>query len=339
MLPDFYRPDHARDAGYDPDPQALFEAAAPWRRAHAIRPAGEDRKNVHLLLIDLQRDFCFPSGSLYVGGRSGQGALDDNGRTAEFIYRNLKHLTNVTATMDSHLAFQIFSPSFWIDSAGEALKPHRTIVLEDVHRGRVRPNPEVAAWLCQGDTSWLQNQVEHYCRELERGGKYTLYLWPPHCLLGSTGHALAGVVHEARLFHSYVRGTQSWTEAKGENPLTENYSVLSAEVLTHADGSALARRNTSLTQRLLSADAIIVAGQAASHCVKSSVEDLLGAIQKQDAKLAKKVYLLEDCMSSVVVPGVSDFTPQAEDALERFAEAGMHRVRSSSPMESWPDFR
>ena len=54
-----------------------------------ITAAAADKPNVHLLLIDVQKDFCFPRGSLYVGGRSGRGAMDDNRRIAEFVYRNM----------------------------------------------------------------------------------------------------------------------------------------------------------------------------------------------------------------------------------------------------------
>jgi nicotinamidase-related amidase len=337
LLPAFYDPRNAERFDYAPDQQRLFAEAASYRREHRIAPAAADRFDVHLLLIDVQKDFCFPQGSLYVGGRSGRGALDDNRRLAEFIYRNLASITRTTATLDSHYAFQIFSPSFWIDAAGEPLTPHREITTEQLRRGEVRPNPALS-WL--GSPAELQRAAEHYCAQLEAAGKYKLWLWPPHCLLGSAGHALAGVVHEARLFHSYVRGAQTWTELKGDNPLTENYSALAPEVVTRPDGSELARRNTALVETLLGADALVIAGQAASHCVKSTVEDLLEEIERRDARLARKVYLLTDCMSAVAVPDgkggfAADFTPQAEAALARFAAAEMHLVRSIDPMEQW----
>jgi len=53
-------------------------------------------------------------------------------------------------------------------------------------------------------------------------------------------------------------------------------------------------------------------------------------------KLAQKVYLLEDCTSPVVVPGVIDYTEPADAAFERFAKAGMHVVRSTTPIKNWP---
>src|SRR5688572_18558172 len=120
-LPPHYDATRAERWDYGPDQQGLFDAAAPWRRQHQLRPAGSDRFQLQLLLIDAQKDFCFPQGSLYVAGRSGRGALDDNRRITEFVYRNLPVLSSITATMDTHFAYQIFFPSFWVDRDDQPL--------------------------------------------------------------------------------------------------------------------------------------------------------------------------------------------------------------------------
>lgn len=342
-IPSFFEPDNAARWDYDPDVPGIFEAASRFRAANAI-PASEKLK-VHLLLIDLQKDFCFPQGSLYVGGRSGHGAIDDNVRIAEFIYRNVGRICELTCTMDTHFPFQIFFPSFWLDKDGAHPAPHTQITSEQIRRGELRPNPAVARWLANGNYPWLLKQVEFYCASLEKADRYNLYLWPPHCLLGSAGHCLAGVVQEARLFHSFARGSKAPIEVKGGNALTENYSVLAPEVLKRHDGLPLAQRNAGFVKTLLDADAVVIAGQAASHCVKSTIEDLLGEIVASDPALARKVYVMADCMSAVAVPNpsrpggfIADFTDRAEAALARFADAGMHVVKSTDAMESWPGF-
>ncbi|MBA3501650.1 MAG: nicotinamidase [Myxococcota bacterium] len=343
-IPQFFDGKRAADYAYRPDATVVADAAQAWRAQHAVRPSAADETRVHLLLIDVQKDFCFPEGSLYVAGRSGKGAIDDSRRIAEFVYRNAAVVTDITTTMDTHLAYQIFFPSFWLDKADAPLTAHRVVTSEQIAAGEVRPNPAIAKWLCGGNYTWLCKQVLHYTKELERAGKYQLYLWPPHCLLGSDGHALAGIVHEARLFHAFLRTSQSNVEVKGGNPLTENYSVLRPEVLSRFDGNALAQRNTQFLQTLLSAEAVIIAGQAASHCVKSTIDDLLTEIAAQDASLAKKVYLVTDCMSAVTVPDgkggfAVDFTAQADAALQKFADAGMNLVRSTDPISTWPGIR
>ncbi|MEM9493102.1 MAG: nicotinamidase, partial [Myxococcota bacterium] len=107
------------------------------------------------------------------------------------------------------------------------------------------------------------------------------------------------------------------------------------------DGAPLAQRNTQFLHTLLAADAVVIAGQAASHCVKSSIDDLLDEILASDPALARKVYIMTDCMSAVTVPDgngglAADFTAQAEAAQQRFADAGMHLVRSTDPIAGWP---
>ena len=339
--PPFHDPASAARWSHRPDERRLQEEAVAWREAHRIRPAAEDALDLHLLLVDEQRDFCLPEGTLFVGGRSGTGAVDDTRRLVAWIYRNLAHLTRITATLDTHVAYQIFFAPFWVDGAGRPLAPHRTVTAAEVRAGDARPAPEVAAWLAGGDEAWLRAEVLHYVEALEREGKYRLYLWPPHCLAGGEGHALVGAVHEARLFQAWVRQVQGWTEAKGSNPLSENYSALRPEVLRHHDGTPLAGRNPRLLDALLSSGALVVAGQAASHCVKSTLEDLLDEIRARDPALAGRVYVLADCTSAVAVPDgrggfLADFTPEAEAALERFRAAGMHLVTAGQPLGSWP---
>jgi nicotinamidase-related amidase len=310
-----------------------------WSKHHDIKPAAQDKTRVCLVAIDVQNTFCLPDFELYVGGQSGMGAVEDNIRLCEFIYRNLGTITAIAPTMDTHTAMQIFHPIFWINDKGEHPIPAATaIAYDDIKQGKWKVNPAVAHSLAEHDYSALQNHALHYAKKLSDAGKYPLTIWPYHSMLGGIGHALVSAVEEALFFHNIARYSQTNFEIKGNNPLTENYSVLRPEVLEGADGRAIAQKNTQFLQKLLKFDALIIAGQAKSHCVAWTIDDLLTEIMAQDPKLARKVYLLEDCTSPVVVPGVVDFTPQADDAFQRFANAGMHLVKSTDLIANWPDW-
>ena len=304
--------------------------AKKWAEKYSIQPAASDKNRICLLIIDAQNTFCLPEFELFLGGRSGSGAVDDNLRLCEFIYRNLNAITTIAPTMDTHTAMQIFHPIFWINEAGEHPLPAATsITLEDVQQGIWKVNPAVAHSIANGNYSALQKHVLHYVYKLSEDGKYPLIIWPYHSMLGGIGHALVSAVEEAIFFHSIARNSQALFEIKGGNPLTENYSVLRPEVLDGPDGNSIAQKNASFIDKLLDFDAIIIAGQAKSHCVAWTIDDLLTEILARDQNWAKKVYLLEDCTSPVVVPGVVDFTEQADAAFQRFGAAGMNVVKST----------
>jgi nicotinamidase-related amidase len=303
--------------------------AKQWAITHQLTPAAQDQRRVCLLIIDVQNTFCIPGFELFVGGRSGMGAVEDNGRLCEFIYRNLGVITEIAPTLDTHTAMQIFHADFWINDAGEHPLPMTMISLAEVEQGVWKVNPAIAYSLAHGNYGVLQTYALHYVKRLSQAGKYPLTIWPYHAMLGGIGHALVAAVEEACFFHTLARNSQTNFEIKGENPLTENYSVLRPEVLDGPDGRPIAQKNTRLIQKLLDFDAVIIAGQAKSHCVAWTIDDLLTEIQAQDPALAQKVYLLEDCSSPVVVPGVVDFTDAANAAFQRFAKAGMHLVQST----------
>jgi nicotinamidase-related amidase len=107
-------------------------------------------------------------------------------------------------------------------------------------------------------------------------------------------------------------------------------------VIEGPDGDRLGRKNTELIEKLLTFDAVVVAGQAKSHCMAWTIADLLEDASAGD-RLAERTYLLEDCTSPVVVPGVVDYTDEADAAFARYAATGMHVVRSTDPIESWPE--
>jgi nicotinamidase-related amidase len=332
-LPPHFHPERVSEVWPVPYEERAADAER-WGAEHDLRPAREDAFSVCLVCVDVQNTFCLPNFELYVRGRSGTGAVDDNRRLSEFIYRNLDVITQILPTLDTHMAMQIFHSIWLVDEDGNHPAPYTIVTVQDVFDGRWRPNPEVVRTLGL-DEEYVRRYLIHYVQRLARGGKYALTIWPYHAMLGGIGHALVPAVEEAIFFHGIARASQPDFRVKGNNPLTEHYSILGPEVVDDQRGNAIGEKNRPLIEKLLSFDAVLIAGQAKSHCVAWTIDDLLTGITAVDRSLAEKVYLLEDCTSSVVVPGVVDWTEDADAAFQRFAAAGMHVVRSSEPIDTW----
>ena len=314
--------------------QERAEQAHAWAVKHGLPPALDDDCRICLVLVDVQNTFCIPGFELFVAGRSGTGAVDDNRRLCEFLYRNLGAITAIIPTLDTHRAMQIFHAAWLVDADGRHPDPHTLVTPEDVESGRWRVNP-AAAESVGVEADYAQLQLLDYTRKLARRGKYALTIWPYHAMLGGVGHALVPAVEEAVFFHTVARSSQPAFQPKGENPLTEHYSMLGPEITEGPDGETIAGKNDLLIQQLTGYDAIVVAGQAKSHCVAWTIDDLLEGDDAREQALAPRTYLLEDCTSPVVVPGM-DYTDEADAAFERFAAVGMHVVRSTDSVESWP---
>lgn len=329
-IPEHFDPERLGDIWRVPYDERAKQARQ-WARDHGIGPAAGDERRIALVLIDVQNTFCLPGFGLYVGGSSGRGPIDDNERLCRFIYRNLGRITRITATMDTHRAFQIFHELFLVDPQGKHPEPMTQVSADDVRQGRWRFNerlaPELGITPEQG-----QRHLQHYVDSLEQRGKYALTVWPYHSMLGGVGHALVAGVEEALFFHGIARTSQPELVIKGEHPLTEAYSALGPEVRTDPDGNELSDTAPDFLELVRRHEIVYVAGQAKSHCVAWTVSDWLEQLQKEAPELIGRVRLLEDCTSPVVVPGIVDFTEQADEIFRRFENAGLLVVRSTDPI-------
>lgn len=317
-FPSFYDPAQVDQLYLERGGQIADEADR-YAAAHHVRPAAEDRERIAAFGIDVQVAFCIPGASLFV-----PGAVEDTRRTLAWLYGNLGRITELVFSLDAHRVFQIFHPAWWVDAAGKHPPPLTAITADDVARGRWRPmrNPD--------------DSLE-YCRKLEATGKYVLTIWPYHTLVASLSNALVPAVREASIFHTLVRAEQPFFAIKGEEPLTESYSVLAPEV-RELGGRKVGFFDAPLLSRLLAFDRVYVFGQAKSHCVLATLEDIRLYAEANDPSLTGKFYVLEDAMSPVPAPPLDplppalDFPRVADAAMERFRRAGMHVVRTTDPV-------
>jgi nicotinamidase-related amidase len=331
-VPPHFEPSRVGEVWRVPYEERAREAPA-WAEEHGLGAASDDPFRLALLVVDVQNTFCIPEFELFVGGRSGRAAIDDSRRLCEFIYRNLGAITQIFPSLDTHHAMQVFHAIWLADEYGKHPDPFTLVTAEEVESGRWSMNTEVARALGI-DAEYAERHLLHYTRRLAEGGKYDLTIWPYHAMLGGIGHALVSALEEAVFFHGIARRSNPEFQVKGDNPLTEHYSMLGPEVTEGPDGDRLDGLNRKLIETLLGFDAVVVAGQAKSHCLAWTIDDLLEE-EEIGVRLAERTYLLEDCTSPIVVPEVVDYTDEANAAFQRYAAAGMHVVQSTDPIEGW----
>ena len=269
-------------------------------------PASEQTENV-LLCIDGQFDFCDPTGSLYV-----TGADQDSRRLADGIRKDIKFFDRVVATKDSHRAQHIAHSTWWVDENGNHPDPFTLIGSDDVQGAN-------AQWRAFAPN--LRQWSEEYVAELEKQGKYKLCIWPRHCLIGSNGHKIQPEIFEAFLeWEDACFATVDYVN-KGSSIWTEHYSAFKAEVSVPDDPMGTGP-NMALADYLAKARVLFIAGQALSHCVKATIEDIADHFGDE---YVKKFALIEDASSPVDAPM---FKQAAEDFVNNMVGRGMKLVKS-----------
>ena len=83
-IPSFFNDERVAEVWRVPYQERASDAQI-WRKTHDIESSSRDDHSICLVLVDVQNTFCIPDFELYVGGRSGTGAADDNRRLTQFI--------------------------------------------------------------------------------------------------------------------------------------------------------------------------------------------------------------------------------------------------------------
>ncbi len=250
-----------------------------------------------LLLVDVQKDFHPPHGSLAI-----PKADEDAARIAAFIRQHGAKIDRIVATLDSHHKLHIANPCAWQDPvSGKPPPPFTLIHHDDIVKGKWVPHPKIELHPKEltafPHVKSMKEYVLEYTKALEAKGRFVLCIWPEHCLIGTDGHAVVDTVREAMNEWSNKTGRSPEFVHKGMNNYTEMYSALEAEVVTN-DETGL---NKELMASMRTSEALLVCGQAMSHCVNYTLRDIVQHWDDADGTTTDKkpIFLLTDCGSAV----------------------------------------
>lgn len=260
-----------------------------------------------LFLIDGQKDFMDKPvrGSLGV-----DGAYQDMCNLADYIIKNAKKFGAIFFTLDTHSKEDIAHAMWWVDSEGNNPPPFTIITYDDVLNGKWKAAKEE-----------YQAYSLDYVKKLNEGNKYKLCVWPYHCIKGTEGHEVVDVLAQALKMWEQETGKKVTYIYKGENPFTEHYSGLKAEVVLADDPDTDIKMD--VIEAINQYAQIEVGGEARSHCVASSTRDLVQYVAPE------KVYLIEDAMSDVT--GFSDL---GESFMKDMQAMGVHVINTKTEMEN-----
>jgi nicotinamidase-related amidase len=251
-----------------------------------------------LLIIDPQNDFCdSPGAALAVAG-----ANADLQRLAGFI--SVTPLDGITVTLDSHPSVAVERTSFWHDTDGREVAPFTFVTAQDVREGVYLPKNRA-----------LIERVVAMLELLHARGRAGMVVWPIHCVTGTWGHDIqVGLMLQLNQWEQQNQRAVRKVP-KGEYFLTEHFGVFEADA---PDANVASTHfNRALADDLVQGtDTLFIAGQASSHCVASSFDQLVRYLNEQGVDLPRMV-LLKDCMSPV-----TGFESDAADFFSRAAAVG-----------------
>jgi len=281
------------------------------------RDLGIEPGQVVLLILDPQVDFHEACKDKEVREKKTQkkdgslavpGSYEDAQRTAEFISNNRDQIGEIFVTLDSHHKKHIAHKAFWsdirndIDNKGNMPANFDEITYESLKLSQENNGNKIIStkdgkrWFPR-DAS-LENYVLEYTYKLEKverkdSDKFSLTIWPDHCLIGSEGHAIQEDIQKAvrewdiSHFNKVVKYIY-----KGMNCLTEMYSAIRAEVPVSNDETTLENKDLLMQFRLCKK--LIICGQALSHVVKLTVMDIIEDWNNNNKK-PEDMILLTDC--------------------------------------------
>ncbi len=325
--PDFLWPITA----VDPDTGKVTRYLPPYVKGlHEIPDYWSEGNNE---VVWIGQDFDPTSLQSVAGGRlSVAGAWNDTQREVEWDARNAHCITMHGQSADWHPLTARFDMHFWVARSGNpyGLPPgsHPYPFMD----GPDQPFPIITpqnCWHPKHNPNGCWKPIVTAQKYLDETWEYVnalglVVLWTKHCHRFTLGATIEPVVMANIMYHNFLRG---WLEAepawytKGVSWRTEYFGILAPEFEIADDENAQLTLNILQLfdgfpdQGILPFDLIIVTGQAASHCVLRTMQQMVKHIEESGRDEAiKKIIYLSDTSSTII--GFEEATEKAHTELQ-----------------------
>jgi nicotinamidase-related amidase len=234
--------------------------------------------------------------------------MDDMRRLAAMIRRLGKRIDDIHVTLDSHQTIGIERPKWWKRvSDGAPPAPFTALGIHPDGKRIVKIDFSTGAPVFTEEeyTTYLPSMLHTggptgkgsfgYLQALAAKGRYPHVVWTVHCVVGTWGHGIVPEVAKALGEWENDNFARVDYVVKGNNPFTEHFSGVQAEVPDPKDPGT--QINTRLIRTLEEADIIPVTGEALSHCVANTARDVASAFA--DPRFIEKLVLITDTCSNV----------------------------------------
>lgn len=280
-------------------------------------------KRVDLFVIDGQKDFCDPAGSLYVKGAELE-ALAVAAMISRLKDRKVStghKVFKIHASLDSHPKNDCSNHQTWVDRQGNVAPPFTIVTNDDVKNQVWRPRFAYGVW--EGQIVSSLDWADNYTAKLAKEGRAPLCLWPPHCEIGRPGSNIYPCLADA--YDEWCETTGMWIDfiTKGFWAWTEHYSALRADVI---DSTVQATQlNTAVINDANEADLILWCGWAGSHCLRWTALDAVNYFGAGNNPFLEKSIFFTDASAPVPNPpgpNAPDFVQWRADFLAEVVSRG-----------------
>lgn len=220
-----------------------------------------------LIIVDPQNDFCDPEGSLYV-----PDAEKDCDRIAKIIQDF--DFGNIFVTMDMHHEYSMYHNIFWNEYNEQYITVNKDNYLTKYTPRNIHDIDRIKnMFICQRN-----KQID---------------VWPVHCVIGEWGSSIHPVIANALSDYTVKNTNRIRYVFKGLDPYEEEYSAFS--IPSKSDGKEIFFR---WMDSYLHHSEIYICGEAASHCVKQTLLDIMHFVGRRD-KYDYKIKLITNATSYV----------------------------------------